>query len=48
MIALKMGCEIKCLTTVKTQKAGIYETIDYDIVAHGSVHGICLPFDKLT
>ena len=44
----QVGCEIKCLTTVKTQKAGIFGTIDYDTVAHGPVHSVCLPFAKFT
>ena len=36
------------MSTVKIQKAGIFETIDSDIVAHGPVHSVCLPFAKFT
>ena len=42
-----MGCEIKCLTTVKNQKADFFETIDCNIVAHGPVHSVCLPLPIL-
>ena len=42
-----MSCEIKCPTTVKTQKVGIFETIDCDIVAHGPVHITFPPLPNL-
>ena len=43
-----MGCEIECLTTVKFEKAGVFETIHCDKVAHGPVHSVCLRFAKFT
>ena len=42
-----MGCEIKYTTTVKTQKAGFFGTIDCNNVAHGPVHSVCLPLPNL-
>ena len=42
------GMWIKCLTTVKIQKAGLLETTDCNIVAHGLLHSVCLPFAKFT
>ena len=48
MLALKVGCEIRWPTAVKTQKAGIFETIDCNILAHGPVLSLCLSFAKFT